>query len=123
MRIKTGLLLLLMTVVTVASIEAGEPVPHPNPWKYNINNSSNGGIDFFVRNDATKAVLKIYSLGGDLVRDMEVTDLAQLSGGTVTWNGLNREGWLVCGGIYFYYLEVTYAGGTEEYKGKIVFVN
>jgi len=127
LRFKTGFLAFLFVMVIQTQIMALEPVPHPNPWRYGINNSANGGMDFNIRTDATAVSLKIYTLSGDLVRNIKVTDLSLISGGTLTWDGRNENGWSVSGGVYFFYLEVTYPGTSgsqsEKFKGKIILIN
>ena len=83
----------------------------PNPFTPNPDGMYDR-VHFYFDNPENKAVtLKIYDMGGNMVRDVTVTP-----GVVPYWDGRNNNGGLVEGGVYIYYLTL----GGDTAKGTIV---
>jgi flagellar hook assembly protein FlgD len=80
-------------------------------------NPSQGSVDFRFRIDTPSPVsAKVFDLAGRLVRELEGVN----AGSTVTlsWDGTNRAGVPVAGGIYF----IRVSGGNSNLVGKVAIV-
>jgi hypothetical protein len=73
--------------------------PAPNPSR------GSSQIQYDLAN-ATNVTLRIYDLGGRLVRTL-IDGVEQDQGQIVTWDGHNDRGWSVPSGVYFVRLETT----------------
>jgi len=87
----------------------------PDPY---IGRSSKNGLNFEPNkylheleftNLPDKCTLRIYTLGGDLVRSIDHYAGGPYSqGGTVKWDMLTEDGLGIVSGIYFYHVESQY---------------
>lgn len=86
--------------VSGLSIEKTDVFVYPNPY---YPNKGTGKINFV--NVVTNAVLKVYTVSGELVvtlkDDGTQGDLIE-NDGMISWNGKNRDGNVVASGIYLY---------------------
>ena len=75
-------------------------------------------------NPITKAILRIFNLRGDLIRRVDVSDLIDPAGSSVTaeWLLENDRGKLVMNGVFIYYWEITFADGRKDKVRKTLAV-
>ncbi len=90
----------------VVNIVDDKILVYPNPFNPYLQNS----IIVLPKNyNGAAKKLRVYSLDGQEVRELEATENKAL------WNGKNNDGEICANGLYFYYLDTTTGGK----KGKI----
>ena len=70
---------------------------YPNPWQPGSGSRFDAAAGITFANLPTGARLKIFTLMGELVRELEV---APADSGTKVWDGRNSEGHKAAGGVY-----------------------
>ena len=86
---------------------------HPNPFKRET------VFAYLLTDAAEKALLKIYTVDGRLIRSFDRFDMASADYHEVVWDGLDNWGEPVANGVYFFRIQVKSAGRTREFTGKI----
>jgi hypothetical protein len=70
-------------------------VVYPNPYRPNLSQHASQQVTFDLL--PANSVVKIYTLAGDLVKDLE----DQTGSGVIRWDGTNNKGMDVASGVYF----------------------
>jgi hypothetical protein len=97
-------------VTTNAQLARIHTVPDPYYVTNVLEPSPDTKILKFV-NMPSRAIIRIYSVSGVLVRVLTQND--PMAGGEVTWDLRNRNNQFVASGVYFYHVE------TEDGKTKL----
>ena len=79
---------------------------YPNPF------SQNCRFDYLLTRRAKSAVLKVYAVTGQLLKEIEGP--AHTGANVIYWNGQNGQGHGVSSGIYIYRLEVTGSDARDQ---------
>ncbi|MEX2157417.1 MAG: hypothetical protein WD773_11345 [Gemmatimonadales bacterium] len=98
------------STTTAASLERIHTVPDPYYVTNALEFTQNTKVLKFV-NMPSRAVVRIYSVSGVLVRVLAQDD--PTGGGELTWNLRNRNNQFVASGVYFYHVE------TPDGKSKV----
>jgi hypothetical protein len=100
----------------------------PNPattasmqaWALDPNNDDPTGIKVEFRNlPRSRGVIRIYTIAGDMVREIQYTGAAGV--GTVKWDLVSRNGQDITSGVYLYSVE-TQDSNFDRFIGKFVVV-
>jgi hypothetical protein len=86
---------------------------YPNPF------ANETHFTFILTNYADDIDIKIYTINGRLIREINVPSQNDRAYYQVYWNGRDQDGDEVANGIYFYKVIVKYDGGTKETIHKI----
>jgi hypothetical protein len=105
------------SATTVADLERVHTVPDPYYVTNAMEITTNRKVLKFV-NLPAKAIIRIYSLSGVLIRVIEHNDPG--GGGEVAWDLRNRNNQFVASGVYFYHLETV---DGRERTGRFTVVN
>ncbi len=105
----------LVTNATKKGLEAIHTVPDPYYVTTSLEPSTDSKIIKFV-NLPDRAIIRIYSASGILVRVLEHSSLTQSE---LTWDVRNRNGQFVASGVYFYHIEALNA----RRVGRMTIVN
>jgi hypothetical protein len=102
-------------------------VPNPatkeslQPWTLSPNNEDPTGIKVEFRNlPADKGTIRIYTLAGDLVKEIEFDGRNGI--GTMKWDLVSRNGQDVASGIYIYSVETDTNDAFKRKIGKFVVI-
>ena len=102
-------------------------VPNPatresmQPWTLSPNNEDPTGIKVEFRNlPADKGTIRIYTLAGDLVKDIPFDGRTGI--GTMKWDLVSRNGQDVTSGIYIYSVETDTNNAFKRKIGKFVVI-
>jgi hypothetical protein len=101
--------------ITNATLDQVHTVPDPYYVTHSLEQSSDQKIIKFI-NLPTRAVIRIYSASGVLVRVLEQNTQAASE---LTWDVRNRNGQFVASGVYFYHIE----SGAARRVGRMTIVN
>jgi len=86
---------------------------HPNPFRRET-------VFAYVLTDAAeRAVLKIYTVDGRLIRTFSSPDMGSADYHEIPWDGLDSWGEAVANGVYFFRIKVSATGRSRAYTGKI----
>jgi hypothetical protein len=91
-----------VTAPTVADLDRVHTVPDPYYITNGFERSTTGKVIKFV-NLPEKAIVRIYSTSGVLVRVLEHTSATH--DGSLDWDVRNRNNQVVASGVYFYAIE------------------
>ena len=105
------------SATTVADLERVHTVPDPYYVTNSMEITTNRKVLKFV-NLPAKAIIRIYSLSGVLIRVIEHNDPA--GGGEAVWDLRNRNNQFIASGVYFYHLETV---DGRERIGRFTVVN
>ncbi len=98
----------------------------PNPYVYNSPLRSFGINDPFkieFRNLPAKCVIRIYTIGGDLIRTIiHGPDSQGNEYGTEDWDQKSDSGLLVAPGLYIYNVQSTTPGLDKSFTGKLMII-
>ncbi len=104
-----------VAAITKGNLDQVHTVPDPYYVTHSLEQSSDQKIIKFV-NLPTRAIIRIYSASGVLVRVLEQNTQAASE---LTWDVRNRNGQFVASGVYFYHIE----SGAARRVGRMTIVN
>jgi hypothetical protein len=106
--------------VTAADLDKVHTVPDPYYVTNEYEQTTEQKVIKFV-NLPEKAIIRIYSLSGVLLKILEHN--SPTFGGEETWDVRNRNNQVVASGVYFYHIEANVNGGKARRVGRMTIVN